>query len=191
MADVLQQFQCTRRFSVQEILRRLQIDLCRWVQAHQKIPLAKSVDQPKISWLFFALTVTIWLTCSSHIPTKAFFIVTQVLYTAGFLLLVLVCAGIVAVQQCFIIEREDYALRALSIASLLSGVSCTSAVIIFTIYGNRDDWMPDSDHNYFSWSYAAAVIGSILLWIAALLFYIEMQLTLRREMRQRSSHSPR
>lgn len=113
---------------------------------------------------------------------------TQVLYTAGFLLLALVCAGIIAVQQCFIIEREDYALRALSVASLLSAVSCTSAVTIFAIYGNNEDWMPDSEHNYFSWSFAAALIGSFLLWIAALLFYIEMQLIIRRNLRH-GSHS--
>lgn len=115
------------------------------------------------------------------IITTAFFVTTQVLYTAGFLLLVLVCAGILAVQQCFIIEREDYALRALSVASLLSALSCTAAVTIFAIYADREDWMPDPEHNYLSWSFGAALIGSSLLWIAALLFYIEMQLTIRRE----------
>uniref|UniRef100_A0A6G1SBP4 Uncharacterized protein n=1 Tax=Aceria tosichella TaxID=561515 RepID=A0A6G1SBP4_9ACAR len=112
---------------------------------------------------------------------QPFFISTQVLYTAGFLLLVLVCAGIVAVQQCFIIEREDYALRALSVASLLSAISCTSAVTIFAIYADRDDWMPDPEHNYLSWSFAAALIGSVLLWVSALLFYIEMRLTIVRD----------
>lgn len=116
----------------------------------------------------------------------AFFITTQVLYTFGFLLLVLICAGILAVQQCFIIEREDYALRALSVASLISAISCSSAVTLFAIYGNDQDWMPDPEHNYLSWSFAAAAIGSFLLWIAALLFYIEMQLIVRRELRQGS-----
>lgn len=98
--------------------------------------------------------------------------------------MVLVCAGILAVQQCFVIEREDYALRALSVASLLSAISCTSAVTIFAIYANREDWMPDPEHNYLSWSFAAALIGTFLLWVAALLFYIEMQLTIRRDLRQ-------
>lgn len=122
-------------------------------------------------------------------PRTAFFIATQVLYTGGFLLLVLICTGIVAVQQCFIIEREDYVLRALSIASSLAALCCTSAVAIFALNGNQEDWMPDPEHNYFSWSFVAAVIGSFLLWIAALLFYIEMQLTVRRGSRQRGSHS--
>lgn len=115
-----------------------------------------------------------------HVPT-AFFITTQVLFTSGFLLLILVCAGILAVQQCFIIEREDYALRALSVASSLSAISCTTAVTIFAIHADREDWMPDPEHNYLSWSFAGALIGSVLLWIAALLFYIEMQLTIRRD----------
>uniref|UniRef100_A0A6G1S926 Uncharacterized protein n=1 Tax=Aceria tosichella TaxID=561515 RepID=A0A6G1S926_9ACAR len=127
-----------------------------------------------------------WIFADEYKPIRrfllpAFFISTQVLYTAGFLLLVLVCAGIVAVQQCFIIEREDYALRALSVASLLSAISCTSAVTIFAIYADRDDWMPDPEHNYLSWSFAAALIGSVLLWVSALLFYIEMRLTIVRD----------
>lgn len=120
----------------------------------------------------------------SHLQLIAFFITTQVLYTFGFLLLVLICAGILAVQQCFVIEREDYALRALSVASLISAVSCSLAVTLFAIYGNDQDWMPDPEHNYLSWSFAAAAIGTFLLWIAALLFYIEMQLTIRRDLRQ-------
>lgn len=91
-------------------------------------------------------------------------------------------------QQCFIIEREDHALRALSIASLLSAVSCSLAVIIFGVNATREDWMPDPEHNYLSWSYAAALVGSVLLWIAALLFYIDMQLTIRRDLRQ-AGHS--
>lgn len=101
-----------------------------------------------------------------------FFIATQVLFTLGFLLLLLVCLGILAVQRYFIIEREDYALRALSVASIISAISCSSAVILFAIYGNRDDWMPDSEHNYFSWSFGAASLGSFLLWIASLLYFI-------------------
>lgn len=105
------------------------------------------------------------------------------MFTAGFLLAVLVGAGILTVQQCFVIEREDYALRALSVATLLSAISCSSAVTIFAIYGNEDYWMPDPDHNYFSWSFAAAAIGSFLLWIAALLFFTEMQRIIRRELR--------
>lgn len=92
-------------------------------------------------------------------------------------------------QQCFIIEREDYALRALSVASSLSALACTISVAIFAIYANRDDWMPDSEHNYLSWSFAAGVIGSFLLWVAALLFYIEMQLTIRRALRQASHNT--
>lgn len=94
----------------------------------------------------------------------------------------LICAGILAVQQCFIIEREDYALRALSMASFLSAISCTTAVTIFAINATREDWMPDPEHNYLSWSFAGAIIGSLLLWVASLLFYIEMQLTIQRDL---------
>jgi len=160
------------------------MDLCRRVQTNQKI---------YITWFVDALHTDIMLNVDlAHQLTidpfrsTAFFIATQVLYTAGFLLLVLVCAGILAVQQCFIIEREDYALRALSVASLLSAVSSTSAVATFAIYADRNDWMPDPEHNYLSWSFVAALIGCVLLWVAALLFYIEMQLIMRRNTRQGS-----
>lgn len=101
----------------------------------------------------------------------------------------MVCAGILAVQQCFVIEREDYALRALSVASSISAISCTSAVLIFAIYGTGEDWMPNPEHNYLSWSFAAAVVGCIFLWIASLLFYIDMKLIMRRDLRQGGMHS--
>lgn len=114
--------------------------------------------------------------------------ITQVLFTAGFLLLILVCAGILAVQQCFVIEREDYALRALSVASAISATSCTSAVVIFALNGDRKDWMPDPEHNFLSWSFAAAAVGSTLLWVVSLLFYIDMRLMIKREL-SRGMHS--
>lgn len=73
-------------------------------------------------------------------------------------------------------------------ASLISALSCTMAVTIFAINANRSDWMPDPQHNYLSWSFAAALIGSLLMWIASLLFYIDLQLIIRRELHQ-GSHS--
>lgn len=91
-------------------------------------------------------------------------------------------------RQCFVIEREDYALRALTVATAISATSCTIAVTIFAINGPRKDWMPHPEHNYLSWSFAAAVAGSTLLWIASLLFYIDMRLMIRREL-IRGTHS--
>lgn len=52
---------------------------------------------------------------------SAFFIATQVLYTIGFIFLLVACIGVLAIQLCFIIDREIFAMKVLAIAMFLSG----------------------------------------------------------------------
>lgn len=118
----------------------------------------------------------------------AFFVVTQVLFTTGLVMLILVCAGILTVKQYFVIEREDFALRALSIASAIPAILCTSAVILFSIRGDDRDWMPDPEHNYLSWSIGLAYLGIIPLWISSLIYYLDMRKIIKHDSRRQNAH---
>lgn len=67
----------------------------------------------------------------------------------------------------------------------LTGLFCTIAVIIFGIRGDDRDWMPDSEHNLFSWSFALAVVGCICHWISSILFLVESKILQRRELKEK------
>ena len=71
----------------------------------------------------------------------------------------------------------------LSLSSL--GIFCTIAVIIFGVRGDDQDWMPDSEHNLFSWSFALAIVGCFCHWISSVLFLIESKILRRQEYRQK------
>jgi hypothetical protein len=51
----------------------------------------------------------------------AFFIVTQVLYTLGFVFLLFTVIGTLAIELCFITDREAFAMKVLSFVMFLSG----------------------------------------------------------------------
>ncbi|KAI3379062.1 hypothetical protein SNEBB_000768 [Seison nebaliae] len=67
-----------------------------------------------------------------------------------------------------------------SIATLLSGLCMFTAVVIFGIRGDDRSWMPRPEFNYYSWSYAFAVISSIFSFISGTLLLIE-SIMLRRK----------
>lgn len=56
---------------------------------------------------------------------------------------------------------------------IIAGVCGLISVIIFGANGDRRDWMPNWEHNDLSWSFALAVVGSILLVPAGALFLVE------------------
>jgi len=51
-----------------------------------------------------------------------FFIATQVLYTIGFIFLLVACIGVLAIQLCFVIDREVFAMKVLSLTMFLAGI---------------------------------------------------------------------
>jgi len=118
----------------------------------------------------------------------AFFIATQVLYTIGFVFLLVAVIGTLAIELCFITDREAFAMRILSTIMFLAGLFCTIAVIIFGIRGDDRDWMPDPEHNFLSWSFALAVVACFCHWIAAVLFLVESRILYKRELK-REQHS--
>ncbi|XP_012264925.1 uncharacterized protein LOC105691182 [Athalia rosae] len=55
------------------------------------------------------------------------------------------------------------------------------AVIIFGAKGDGRDWMPNWEHNDIGWSFALAVVGSVLLYTGGILFLIEARRTRKKE----------
>jgi hypothetical protein len=113
-----------------------------------------------------------------------FFIATQVLYTIGFVFLLFACIGVLAIQLCFVIDREIFAMKVLSVIMFLAALFSTIAVIIFGVRGDDRDWMPDHDHNFLSWSFGLAVVGVFFEWMSAILFWAESRILFKKELKR-------
>lgn len=114
-----------------------------------------------------------------------FFIATQFFFTLC-MTLVLV-AAFLTWMYCFCSRDHDkYLLLLLSNGAnlLIAGFSGLVAVSIFGANGDNRDWMPHWQHNDLSWSFAFAVIGSLLLFPAGTLFLVEGRRARYRRLRQ-------
>ncbi|XP_076325981.1 uncharacterized protein LOC143233537 isoform X2 [Tachypleus tridentatus] len=109
-----------------------------------------------------------------------FFVAVQVLFTFGFISLLLACVLLLALQICFPSEKEVLAMKLLSLLMLIAGICCTIALITFGARGDGRDWMPDPDHNYLSWSFGLGVVGAFLEYVVSLLFLVESRLAKKR-----------
>lgn len=124
----------------------------------------------------------------SNILEPPFFIVTQTLYTIGLVFLLIGVLGVLAIQLCFVVEKEVYAMRVLAVITLISAKCMTIAVLVFGIWGDDRDWMPDPEHNYLSWSFALAVVGTLYQWASTTLFWIESRILSKRTVRKRDNY---
>lgn len=55
--------------------------------------------------------------------------ITQILFTVGFVLLLLAVIAVLAIQLCFVIEKEIYAMKVLAIDMSVAGQSAFTAVL--------------------------------------------------------------
>ncbi|XP_013789749.1 uncharacterized protein LOC106473611 [Limulus polyphemus] len=110
----------------------------------------------------------------------AFFVVVQVFFTLGFVGLLLGCMMLVAALFCVPHEKETFVIKILSIVLFISSAFCTIAVITFGARGDGRDWMPDPDHNFLSWSFALGVLGTLLDYLAAILFFVDSRVGEKR-----------
>lgn len=131
----------------------------------------------------------------------AFFIATQVMYTIGFVFMLVASIGVLATQLCFVIDKEILAMRVLSFLMFMSGwlpsrervlvthlshstaFFTTIAIIIFGIRGDDRDWMPDHEHNFLSWSFGLAVVGTFFAWLSTTLFWAESRILYKKELK--------
>lgn len=57
-------------------------------------------------------------------------------------------------------------------------------MIIFGIRGDDRDWMPDHEHNFLSWSFGFAVVGTFFAWMASILFWAESRILYKKQLRK-------
>lgn len=90
-------------------------------------------------------------------------------------------------MYCFCSRDHDkYLLLLLSNGAnlLIAGFCGLISVLIFGANGDNRDWMPYWQHNDLSWSYAFAVVGSLLLFPAGALFLVEARRARYRRLQQ-------
>lgn len=114
-----------------------------------------------------------------------FFIATQFFFTVTLTLMLI--AAFLTWLYCFCSRHHDkYILLLLCIGAdlIIAGLSGLIAVLIFGANGDKRDWMPNWEHNDLSWSFAFAVIGSLLLFPAGALFLVEARRAKYRKLRE-------
>jgi len=114
--------------------------------------------------------------------TPPFFIAVQTFFTFTFMLMLFAFVGTVMYVTCFTYEHQVKLLRAISIDLTISAMCGTIAVIIFGALGDSRDWMPDFEHNFLSWSFGLAVVGTVGLYLSAVLFYVEAKVQAKKQM---------
>lgn len=106
------------------------------------------------------------------LPT--FFVAVQFFFTVSFTLCLL--GGLLMLVYIVMPKDSDfYIMLLLTMGSILflSAVCGLIAIIIFGARGDGRDWMPHWEHNNMGWAYALAVLGSMILFPASILFTIE------------------
>ncbi|XP_008555950.1 transmembrane protein 182 [Microplitis demolitor] len=103
-----------------------------------------------------------------------FFVTTQFFFTLSFTLM-LVGSFLAALYMCCSRQHDKYLhlLWAMGTNLCLSGFCGIIAVIVFGMYGDGRDWMPNWEHNDIGWSFALGVVGSFANLAAGILFLIE------------------
>ncbi|KAF4526168.1 hypothetical protein B566_EDAN008205 [Ephemera danica] len=120
-----------------------------------------------------------------------FMIATQFFYTVAFVLtlLALGLAGFFALCAGPDQSRYPAVIGLLGLDLLLIGVCSAIAVIVFASCANRQGWMPEQRNNYFSWSFALAVIGVFASFVAGVLFLVEAKIQRRKSQDLRDSQA--
>lgn len=103
---------------------------------------------------------------------QPFFVAVQVFFTLG--LVALLIAGIMTIilLACMRSGKQGMAIG-VGVVVLFAAICCTLAVIIFGALGDGRDWMPYPEHNYLSWSFGLGILGAILAYITAILFFVD------------------
>lgn len=120
-----------------------------------------------------------------------FLIATQFFFTMSFLLVLISFGVMLLFVLCYGPEQMRYIqlIQIVSYVSLASGINGCIAVIIFACCGNRNDWMPGHENNYFGWSFAMGVVGSILALITGALFLTELHVQVKKRKYLKESQS--
>ncbi|XP_017780805.1 PREDICTED: uncharacterized protein LOC108565727 [Nicrophorus vespilloides] len=103
-----------------------------------------------------------------------FFLATQFFFTLCITLLIV--AAFLTWLYCFCSRDHDkYILLLMCIGAdlIIAGLCGFVAILIFGIYGDRRDWMPNWEHNQLGLSFGLGSTGSLLLLPSGTLFLVE------------------
>eukprot|EP00096_Caligus_rogercresseyi_P002216 TRINITY_DN14296_c0_g1_i1.p1 TRINITY_DN14296_c0_g1~~TRINITY_DN14296_c0_g1_i1.p1 ORF type:complete len:229 (-),score=33.81 TRINITY_DN14296_c0_g1_i1:229-915(-) len=116
-----------------------------------------------------------------NILAPPFFVATQFFFTLCFTTMLLAIVLLLVYLLCI---DEYYRVRMLKwtgIDLILSGLLGTIALIVFGIYGNGRDYMPDWENNYLSWSFGLGFVGVAFEFVGGVLFIVEARIMARKE----------
>ncbi|XP_066599538.1 clc-like protein 2 [Prorops nasuta] len=167
-----------------------------WRHCFRSLPNPAEVDAPKrffgsCRWVYDPFTANYSEIRGFRLPP--FMIATQFFFTLCFLLGLISFALILVFTICCHPGQNRYTqlISAIGYLSLASGICGCIAVIIFGCLGNGKDWMPGQENSYLGWSFAIAVIGSILMLIASILFLVEVNVQSNKDNYFVKSHQSR
>jgi len=109
-----------------------------------------------------------------------FFVATQFFFTICFLAMMVAISMVLTYLLCLDEFYRIKILRWIGLDLLIGAVCGTIALVIFGILGDGD-FMPDSEHNYLSWSFGLAFVGVFLMFVTCALFFIESRIMLRKD----------
>ncbi len=110
-----------------------------------------------------------------------FFVAVQFFFTLCFIGM-LVAVVLIIMYLLFInYDKRVAVLKWTGVDLIISGGLGAMAVMIFGIKADNEDFMPDWEHNYLSWSFAFAFIGVFFMFISGGLFLVEARIIERKE----------
>ena len=95
-----------------------------------------------------------------HFP--AFMVAVQFFFTLCFCGLLATLLQLLMYLFCINDYYKVHVLRSVGVTLLSSSASGAVALVVFGVYGDGRDFMPDWEHNYHSWSFGLACVGVIL-----------------------------
>lgn len=104
-----------------------------------------------------------------------FMVATQLFYTVCFICVLVSAILCLVYFLCFTPAQKRFLqlVKCISFLTLVGGLCGGIAVIVFVSLGNRNNWMPGHDNNFFGWSFVLACIGAITTLVASVLFFTE------------------
>lgn len=110
-----------------------------------------------------------------------FFVATQFFYTISFIAMLIAVIFVVMYMLCVDEYYRVNVLKWTGIDLIIGGAFGTIALIIFGVYGDGRDFMPDWEHNYLSWSFGLAFVGAVFNYVSGVLFIVEARIIRRKE----------